>query len=152
LGALCYLKHLYRTAVRFYEEAFTAAPSLADNPGDNRYNAACAAARAGYGQGKDSEKLPDGEYVRLRRQALTWLRGDMTAWRQLLDNAADQANLADRARKALQECLTDAAFAGVRGPAAAARLPEAERRPWQDLWDDVASMLARVQGPTVPPR
>jgi hypothetical protein len=120
----------YLAAVRFYEEAFTAAPSLADNP-DNRYSAACAAALAGCGQGKDSEKLPDGEYVRLRRQALNWLRADLVAWSQRLDKAADQASSADRARKALQGCPTDPGFAGVRGPEALARRPEAECRPWQ---------------------
>jgi tetratricopeptide (TPR) repeat protein len=152
LGDLCCFKHLNRTGVRFYEEAFTVAPSLADNPGNHRYHAACAAAQAGCGQGKDSEKLPDGEYVRLRRQALIWLRGDMIAWSQLLDKATDQADSAGRARKALQQCLTDAAFAGVRGPAAVASLPEAERRPWQELWDDVASVLARIQGVRAPQR
>jgi hypothetical protein len=52
----------------------------------------------------------------------------------------------------LQDCLTDAAFAGVRGPEALARLPETECRPWQQLWDEVASMLAKVEGMTVPQR
>ena len=39
----------------------------------------------------------------------------------------------------------DIDFAGVRGPEALAKLPEAERKPWQELWDDVANTLARAQ-------
>jgi hypothetical protein len=76
----------------------------------------------------------------------------MAAWRQLLDKAAHPANPAERARKALQDCLTGPAFAGVRGPEALAILPEAEGRPWKELWDDIANMLARIHGMTVPQR
>jgi hypothetical protein len=45
----------------------------------------------------------------------------------------------------LRHWLAATGFAGVRGPAALARLPEAERPAWQKLWDDVADTLARVQ-------
>ena len=38
-------------------------------------------------------------------------------------------------------------FAGVRGPEALAKLPEAERSAWKQLWADVAEMLARARGP-----
>jgi hypothetical protein len=42
--------------------------------------------------------------------------------------------------------LWDPAFAGVRGPEALAKLPKAEHRQWQKLWDDVAEMLNRTLG------
>jgi hypothetical protein len=39
-----------------------------------RYNAACCAALAAGGQGKDADKLDDKERARLREQACDWLR------------------------------------------------------------------------------
>jgi hypothetical protein len=62
----------------------------------------------------------------------------------------DKANSAVTVTKLLQHWLADTDFSGVRGPAALARLPEAERQPWQKLWDDVADTLARVQRKTPP--
>jgi hypothetical protein len=38
----------------------------------------------------------------------------------------------------------DTDFAGVRGPAALAKLPEAERQDWEELWADVADLLGRA--------
>ena len=53
---------------------------------------------------------------------------------------------------ALGHWLDDSDFAGVRGPKALAKLPEAERRPWQKLWEDVADTLARSRGKAAPGR
>jgi hypothetical protein len=44
----------------------------------------------------------------------------------------------------LQSWKTDVAFAGVRDPAALAKLPEDERRQWQKLWDDVEALRQRA--------
>jgi Flp pilus assembly protein TadD len=150
LARLCSLKGLNRAAVRFYEEAF-AGPRLAEAPGaSHRYNAACAAALAGCGKGKDADKLEDNECVRLRRLALNWLRADLEAWGRLLDREADKAGTAARVAKGLQHWLVDLDFAGVRGPEALAKLPEDERQPWRKLWDDVSATLARAQGKRTP--
>ena len=100
-------------------------------------------ALAGCGQGKDADQLDDKERARLRRQALDWLRADLEAWGRLLDRGPDKARaiIAEKMRY----WLADTDFAGVRGPAALARLPEAERPAWQKLWGEVADTLARVQ-------
>src|SRR5262249_30096661 len=75
LAGLCSLKRLHRAAARFYEGAFAADPQPLDDLGAaHRYNAACAAALAGCGQGKDADKFDGKERARLRRQALDWLR------------------------------------------------------------------------------
>src|SRR5262249_5540676 len=132
LAQLCSLKRLHRAAARFYEEAFAAQPKLADF---HRYNAACAAALAGRGQGQESAGL--------RRRALDWLRADLEAWGRLLDRGPNQGRSAVTAANRLAAWRADASFAGVRGPEAFASLPEAERQPWRQLWDDVAGMLAR---------
>jgi serine/threonine-protein kinase len=149
LAELCTLKHLYGAAARFYDEAFAAAPKLADNLGvTHRYNAACAAALAGYGQGKDADKLDATERARLRRQALGWLRADLAAWAKELAKNTPEARAA--VREMMQHWQTDADLAGVRGPEALAKLPEVERRDWQKLWSDVADLLKRAQEKPAP--
>jgi hypothetical protein len=45
----------------------------------------------------------------------------------------------------MQHWLDDADFNGVRGPDALAKLPEAEREGWRQLWADVAATLAKAQ-------
>jgi tetratricopeptide (TPR) repeat protein len=149
LAGLCSNKRLHHAAVRFFEEAFTAKPALAVSPGAfHRYNAACAAALAGCGKAKDADKLEGKERARLRRQALDWLRADLEAWRRRLDKEPDMVRpiIVEKMR----HWLADTDFTGVRGPAALARLPVAERLAWQELWSGVADTLARVTTKTAP--
>jgi tetratricopeptide (TPR) repeat protein len=108
LAQLCQLpnKKRYRTALRFFEEAFAADPKLTgDQPSTFRYNAACAAALAGCGQGTDADKLDAKERARLRQQALDWLRADLKAWRQTLDRSPDKAGPA--VEQKMQHWLSD---------------------------------------------
>src|SRR5262249_48397493 len=134
-------------AARFYEHAFAGDPTLADNPqAPHRYNAACAAALAGCGQGKDADKLNAKERARLRRQALDWLRADLDAKRLLLDKNVNTAGTA--LLEQMRFWLADPDLAGVRGPEALGKLPEAERPAWQKVWKDVADLAKRAQGKT----
>jgi serine/threonine protein kinase/Tfp pilus assembly protein PilF len=141
-------KKLYAAAVRWYAEAFAAQPPLADdlNTGQ-RYNAACAAALAGCGRGEDAGELEAPERARLRRLALDWLRTDRAAWDQLLAKEPDKARAA--VQQTLRHWQQDPDLAGVRGDALA-KLPEADRQPWQQLWVDVLDTLARAEGKTGP--
>jgi serine/threonine-protein kinase len=128
-------KRLDAAAAHFYSEAFAAEPKRADDlRTGHRYNAACAAARAGCGQSKDAAGLDDQERSRLRRQALDWLRADLTAWDKCLDGQPDPAPAAVLWKMA--QWQQDADLAGVRGAEALAKFPEAERRKWQQLWAD----------------
>jgi tetratricopeptide (TPR) repeat protein len=145
LAGLCTLKRLNRAAARFYEAAFGAEPKLIAR---NRYNAACVAALAGCGQGKDTAMLDGKERSRLRRQALDWLRADLEAKSLLLEKDANKAG--PYVMGQMQHWLADGDFAGVRGPEALATLPEAERQPWQKLWKDVADLLKRAQEKAAP--
>jgi hypothetical protein len=61
----------------------------------------------------------------------------------LLDKEADKAGQV--VGQQLQHWLEDPDFTGVRGAAALAKLPEAERPSWQQLWADVADTLASSQ-------
>jgi tetratricopeptide (TPR) repeat protein len=134
-------KQMYATAVRFYVAALAAGPRPRDIW---LYNPACAAARAGCGRGKDADGLDEKQRASLRQQALGWLRADLTAWNKRLDNDADKAG--PSVAQLMKHWLTDGDFAGVRGPDALAKLPEAERQEWQKLWAEVAETLARAQG------
>jgi serine/threonine protein kinase/Flp pilus assembly protein TadD len=148
---LCqFYRKQYAAAACFYNEAFAGQPALAEKLGEpgSRYDAACAAALAGCGQGKDADECDDKERARLRRQALNWLRADLAAWQKLLEKEPDRASAA--AAPQLAHWLEDTDFAGVRGEQALAKLPEAERRDWQQLWNDVAGTLARAQGKPAP--
>jgi serine/threonine-protein kinase len=128
-----------------YGEAFTADSKLADDlKAGHRYNAACCAALAGCGQGKDAGTLDDREKARLRRQALDWLRADLAAGAK----QAQSHQPADRVmvRQTLQHWKEDPDLAGVRGDALA-KLSEAESQPWKKLWADVDALLADVSAP-----
>jgi superkiller protein 3 len=146
LAALCQqpFQRRYAASAGFYREAFTADPKLAENlDASLRYNAACAAALAGCGKGEDADKLDDRERNRLRRQALDWLRADLDAWRRLLERHPDKVRPV--LIQTMQHWQSDADFAGLRGPQALARLPDAEWLAWQNLWADVAATLTRAQ-------
>jgi serine/threonine-protein kinase len=149
LAGLCSLKRLNRAATRFYADAFAAEPKVADDLGaSHRYNAACAAALAGVGQGQDARDLDDKGRARLRQQALDWLRADLAACGRVLGNGPQQARALALGR--LQRCLAGPDFAGVRDRGALARLPERERQAWQQLWAEVRDRLARARGPATP--
>ena len=71
---------MYAAAVRFFTDAFADQPNLPNDPtNQHRYNAACSAALAGCGQGEDAKKLDAAQRTELRKQAIEWLRADLTA-------------------------------------------------------------------------
>jgi tetratricopeptide (TPR) repeat protein len=144
LAQLCQqYKQLYTASARFYAEAFADQPRLARDPrSGHRYNAACAAALAAAGQGKDTGKLDDKERARLRQQALDWLRADLAAWARSVDQGPPQARLL--VQQKMQHWQKDPDLAGLRDTAALEKLPAAERAAWHQLWADVAALLKRV--------
>jgi tetratricopeptide (TPR) repeat protein len=144
LASLCQLpcKRLHAAAARFYAEAFASEPNLAENLQTwHRYNAARTAVLASAGQAADAARLDDQERTRLRKQALDWLRADLTAWTKL----ADDANEHSRIRQTLQYWEKDADFASIREPAAVANLPNDEQEACKKLWADVAALLKKVE-------
>jgi hypothetical protein len=102
----------------------------------HRYNAACYAALAAAGKGEDAATLDDKERLRLREQALTWLKADLALHAKQMEGAA--------AQEALRWWQKDPDLAGARDPAALAKLPEAERREWKMLWSEVERLLAKA--------
>jgi hypothetical protein len=82
-----------------------------------------------------STHVGDADRVGLHRQALDWLRANLELRTELLkhNNAADWP---------LTTWQTDPALGGVCDRDALAKLPDAEREQWQQLWTDVAAILA----------
>jgi tetratricopeptide (TPR) repeat protein len=151
LAQLCQLpvKSLNAAAVRFYTDAFAADPKATDDlAAAHRYNAACAAALAGVGQGQDTRNLDDKERGRLRDLALGWLRADVAACTRVLDTDKEQTRTVAVERMKLS--LTDPDFAGVRDAEALIKLPERERQAWQQVWGEVRDRLAKAQRPAKP--
>src|SRR5262249_7524292 len=141
LAQLCQqYKRLYAASARFYAGAFAADPTLTDDPrAPHRYHAARAASMAAVGKGEDAAKLDVRERGRLRGQGLAWLRADLDAWAEHVEKGTPQERA--EAAKVLRHWQADPDLAGVRGPAALAKLPEPERAAWTRLWADVQALL-----------
>jgi tetratricopeptide (TPR) repeat protein len=162
-----YKKH-YAAAARFIAEALGARPQWTQDPrNQHRYNAACWAALAGTGQGNDAATLSAKEKAELRRQALTWLRADLTLCGFGVLIAPGKTG-ADKAPKNVLSPLLeklargrppevpwvvqhlsywqrDLNLAGVREPKELGKLPAEEQQAWRQFWDDVAQLLKQAR-------
>jgi hypothetical protein len=145
LASLCRqrYKQLFATAAGLSATTFAERPALADDLGAAwRYHAACAAALAGGGQGKDAAPLDAIHRARLRGQALTWVRADLAAHATLADKTAPEARA--EVQRTLSHWQKDPDLAGLRDPAALADLPQPERTAWRKLWAEVDEVLHRA--------
>jgi tetratricopeptide (TPR) repeat protein len=129
-------------AARLWSEALETDPKLADDrEAQHRYDAACAAALAGSGQGKDDRPPDEAAKAKLRAQALGWLKAELTVWSTLLETARPDAHA--RIVRTLQHWQQDPDLAGVRDAKGIEALPESEREAWRTLWKDVAAALGQ---------
>ena len=118
---MCYMKRVHGASARFWSEAFRFEPKLADDMNvQNRYNAACAAALAGSGQGKDDPPLDDAKKAHWRKQAIDWLKADLAARSKILATGPPQAK--QLVTQTLQHWKADTDLAGLRDADAMAKL------------------------------
>jgi hypothetical protein len=133
---------LYSSAARLYTEALASDPKLGeDRKTRNRYNAACAAAMAASGQGKDDAHPDEAAAAMMRGQARDWLRAELAAWAKVVD--AGPAQLKAVVPKTLEHWTTDSDLAGIRDEKELAKLSDAERAALEQLWNDVDQLLKR---------
>jgi serine/threonine-protein kinase len=145
LAQLCYTKKLHGASARFWSEGFRAQPALVgDMQAQHRYNAACAAALAGCGQGKDDPPPDETAKARWRNQAIDWLKADLAARSKLLEKGPPQARQA--IPQTLQHWKVDTDLAGLRDPEALKQLSEDEQKACRALWAEVDSLLAKASG------
>jgi Flp pilus assembly protein TadD len=129
-AAMCLSKKLDAAAARLYTDAFSAHPGLVDDRrAQHRYNAACAAALSGCGNGKDDPPPDDATRIRLREQALGWLRAELSAWKKLAMTV--EPGNQQLVAKTLAHWETDPDLAGIRDATALAQFTEDERKAWQ---------------------
>jgi serine/threonine-protein kinase len=144
LLGLCQFKGLRRAAARLYADALADDPKLAEDvEAGHRYNAACLAALAGSGQGAEAAKLDAQERARLCRQSLAWLRADLSAYGKRLEAGTPEGRRWVEQR--LRFWQRDSDLAGVRDPAAVAKLPAEEQEQWRKLWAEVDVLWKNAQ-------
>src|SRR5688500_4627795 len=125
---------------RFYADAFTADPKLAEAVMTGaRYRADRAAALAGSGRGEDAKDLSESERKRWRDEARRWLRADLARWGE----PQTDAGACDRVKHWLASWPAEQDLAGLREPAELAKLSASERRDCLALWDEVSRVINR---------
>jgi tetratricopeptide (TPR) repeat protein len=135
-------KRLYVHSARLYSDAFVKEPQLAnDIAAHHRYNAACAAALAGMGQGADAAILNEVDRAKMWNQALAWLQADFAVWDKLFSNNSNAVRAP--LMQTMQQWQKDADLALVRGEAID-HLLEAERAGWRELWAKVQDLSKRA--------
>ncbi len=133
------------SAVRLYAEALTNDPKLGDDrQSQHRYNAACAASLAASGQSKDIPPPDDAAKAKLRRQALDWLKAELSAWKRIALTIGPGNK--EMVAKTLAHWKADGDLASIRDEAELAKLPEEERLAFKQLWTDVDQLLAKASG------
>ena len=141
LAGQAYETKFYATAVKLWGEAIVAQPALGDDRiAQVRYNAACAAALAASGEGRDNTALKQADKHRLRGQALAWLQEELSAWTSLMDDPLPARRT--RSLQVLRYWKQDPELASVHDPKALLECTEAERLAWQSFWDQVDRLLA----------
>jgi serine/threonine-protein kinase len=142
---LCCDRKLHAAATRLYAEALQADPKLADDrQAGHRYNAACSAALAAAGKGKDDPSPDEAAKAKLRRHALDLLKAELAVWSKLDESGPPQARPV--IVQTLKHWQEDADLAGIREAKELAKLLEDERKAWQSLWADVEALLKRTAG------
>jgi tetratricopeptide (TPR) repeat protein len=140
LAKIAYEQKEFAFAARLWAEVFTRDPKSADDlHAGHRLSAARAAALAAAGQGGSAAKLDDQVRSRLRQQALDWLRADRAAWAERLRSGPPEARAA--MEQTLARLQQEPDLAGIRDADSLARLPEDERKAFEQLWSDVAVLL-----------
>ena len=140
---IAYDRKHFTAARRLWALALESDPKLGDDRQNwHRYNAACSAALAVAGQGKDAPPADDAAKATLRRQALDWLQAELAAWTKHLDSGPPQER--PEISKTLDHWKQDTDLVSVRDAEPLAKLPDEERKAWQQLWADVDSLLTRA--------
>jgi tetratricopeptide (TPR) repeat protein len=135
---------MYAAACRLFTASFAAEPKLAqDLKTHHLYSAACCAARAAAGQGKDAAKLGPRERARHRKQSVEWLRGDLALWQQHVQKGKSQQRA--MAVRTLTQWQRGPDLAGIRDDKILAALAADERDACRKLWTEVTALVRKVQ-------
>ncbi len=133
-------------ALKVLRDAARASPKrLSDLHAGFRYDSARYAALAGTGQGTDAP--PEAERAALRHEALNWLKADLAEWRKSLDDAKNRIAVYQK----LTRWRNEADLAGVRDADELKKLPDKERREWEQWWAEVGKVRDDIAIELLPP-
>ncbi len=140
---VCQFEGRWSKAARLYTEAFEADPKLAEGQyAQDHYAAACFAALAGSGSGKDGTHAGELECAHWRKQARDWLRADLASIEKLL--GSNVPNSRQYVQSTLPRWAATSDLAGLRDPAELEKLPPCERQECRSLWSDQDALLRRA--------
>jgi hypothetical protein len=141
---MCEEKNWLAAAARLTAEALESDPKIGDNfQSRTRHQATGRAVLAGVGQGEDDPRLDEAARNRFRSQARDFFRADLGLYANKLESAkpGDCGVIV----KQIEHWKVCPDLAPVRDPEARRKLPEAERKEWEALWEDVEALLKRAQ-------
>ncbi len=125
-----------------FSEAVAMVRKAVDLDDHFKYDAASVVALAGCDQDDAAAELDAKERAQIRGQALVWLRACLASTRKKLEKEPEKAG--SEVQRKMKHWLEDPDFACIRGDEALSKLPEAERREWQKLWEEVADLENRA--------
>jgi hypothetical protein len=135
----------YAASASFYAAAFAARPAGTEDPDMfNRYNAACSAVLAGFGQGVDAATLDETARAKLRRQALDWLNAALALCSKQLTSGVHLERV--EAMEFLRYWKYDKDLLAGRDQGYLATVPAPERETWVRLWGEVEIRLKIQDG------
>ena len=144
---IAYGQKKFAFATRLWAKALENDMRLGDDfQAQHRYHAARAAALAAAGEGRDEPPLDDTVKAKLRRQALDWLKAELTFCAKLLESGAPEARL--NIALVLDDWQKSPDLAGIRDTEALGRFPKVELTEWQRSWEKVEAL--RTQFASLP--
>jgi tetratricopeptide (TPR) repeat protein/tRNA A-37 threonylcarbamoyl transferase component Bud32 len=140
--AVCESTQRSAMTAALYAEVFDADPGLTVHPDTGRrYAAACCAARAGHGEGRDAAGLSDEQRARWHRQARNWLQSDLDSWSAGLAAGTTDPRLVVQA---LSHWRANPDLASLREPEQLAPLAPDERDECLAIWSAVDAVIGRA--------
>ncbi len=108
-----------------------------------RYNSACAAARAGEGEGNEKPRLDEREKAHWRQQALDWLKTDLAAFTKQIQ--ARDSRVDEQVVRQLRHWKHDPDLASIREEASLKAFPDDEQKACRALWAEVDTVIDKVR-------
>jgi serine/threonine-protein kinase len=144
-----HIEQRFAVTARLIARSLDAHPHWADFDQDPpRYYGAVCATVAATERDSNLQYAPEADLPGLRKQALQWLRAELSRKaQQWVEGSPEQR---DTIRKALAFWTVDGWLAGLREESRLARLPETEQMEWRALWDEVRALLKRNRGDPSP--
>jgi eukaryotic-like serine/threonine-protein kinase len=141
MATLLLLRNQYLDAARFFLAAFTHEPGLMeDRQPPSRYNAACAAARVGWGT---AGEIPEPVREAWRGKARGWLDAEVAAQEQFLEHS-DDAKLKGQIVRKMRNWKLDPDLGVLRDLAALQQMPAEDRSFFERFWQRVEAVGKRA--------